>query len=89
MVSDSGSDVGSAVKLVRCRCGHEHQCPARLSNRERAAKAARARVRTEDRPYIEKLQIIHGINPDATPVQRAGCVRHPHKREAGCKWCEV
>ena len=32
------------MKQVRCICGHEHECVARLSNVERAQKAARARM---------------------------------------------
>jgi len=32
------------MKLIRCRCGDEHECVARLSNRERAVKAAKSRV---------------------------------------------
>ena len=35
---------GAAVKRVRCKCGEEHECAARLSNLERATKAARARL---------------------------------------------
>lgn len=33
------------VKLVICKCGVEHQCSARMSNQERAVKAANARVK--------------------------------------------
>ena len=32
------------MKRVRCKCGVEHECAARLSNLERATKAARARL---------------------------------------------
>lgn len=31
------------MKLVRCKCGVTHECAARMSNRERAQRAAAAR----------------------------------------------
>jgi hypothetical protein len=40
--------VSLSMKLVRCICGHEHTCSARMSNIERARKAARSRPRMTD-----------------------------------------
>ena len=36
------------MKLITCICGHQHQCSARMSNVERAKKAARSRPRITD-----------------------------------------
>lgn len=81
------------MKLVRCKCGDEHECSARLSNRERAEKAARARVGSRQTQGAADASGAHNPVPvGSTPspaTKERGCVRHPHKREEGCKWCET
>ena len=42
------------MKLVRCkRCKDEHQCAGRMSNVERARKAAGARMRKVVEQFVE------------------------------------
>ena len=44
--------LSTSMKLVRCKCGDEHGCTARLSNRERAVKAAGSRAAAVAKPGV-------------------------------------
>lgn len=37
----------------------------------------------------EGAEMIQTLAESGMLSERVGCVRHPHKREEGCKWCEV
>jgi hypothetical protein len=55
------------MKLVVCKCGDTHECAARMSNHERAVKAARSRAgvaQTEER--LPRKQQVAGSTPAAS-----------------------
>lgn len=57
------------MKRVRCKCGVEHECAARLSNQERATKAARARL---PRVTDGKIDVAGGAAHPEPQMERGG-----------------
>jgi hypothetical protein len=77
-----------SMKLVRCECGHEHNCPARLSNKERAVKAANARLKRT--PAMELIAAIGKTLPNPERhASGAKCLKHNQPKCDKSEICKI